>query len=56
MSFLYQPLGYRLFPYIAVLGIPWGSIANAVAPHVRRERTAMEGAGQRSTVNRTCVH
>jgi hypothetical protein len=21
MSFLYQPLGYRLFPYIAVLGI-----------------------------------
>jgi hypothetical protein len=26
---------------------PRGSIANLVAPRVRRERTAMEGAGQR---------
>ena len=27
---------------------PWGSIADPVAPRVRRERTTMEGAGQRS--------
>ena len=32
---------------------PRVSIADPVAPRVRRERTTMEGAGQRSTVNRS---
>ena len=41
LSFLYPPLGYRLFPYIAAFGI-----ADPVAPRLRPERTTMEGAGQ----------
>src|SRR5438094_2992044 len=45
LTFLYPPLGYRLFPYLAALRPSRGRIANRVAPRVRRERTTMEGAG-----------
>jgi len=40
LSFLYPPLGYRLFPIIAVLGL-LGQQRNPVAPRVRRERTTI---------------
>jgi Domain of unknown function (DUF4386) len=46
LTFLYQPLGYHLFPLHCGPRPPRGSIANPVAPCVRRERTTMEGAGQ----------
>src|SRR5438034_2941889 len=45
LTFLYPPLGYRLFPLPCSLRPSRGRIANRVAPRVRRERTTMEGAG-----------
>src|SRR6202158_634004 len=50
LSFLYLLLGYRLFPLHCRPRPPRRSIINPVASCVRRERTTMEGAGQRHAV------
>jgi hypothetical protein len=48
LTFLYPPLGYRLFSYVATRRPAWGSSDDPVAAGVWRGRTTMEGAGQRS--------